>query len=85
MLVQRLVEHAWSRTQVEAGAWEELSAFSRAPLDVQTFSFGKYRGSLVEDIAAQDPPYIKWLLAQMWLPADYPDLYHTLLRKLPGG
>ncbi len=51
------------------------------PPEVKVFSFGKYRGNLVEDTFARDPEYIKWLLRQKWLSEEHPDLYHTILQK----
>lgn len=59
----------------------ELVSFISRPLEVKVFNFGKHKGCLVEDIAATDPDYIRWLLRQDWLPVEYPDLYHTLIRK----
>lgn len=81
-LVRRLVHFARDGGLLPVRTWEELAAFANSPLEVLVFSFGKYRGSLVEDIVVQDPQYVTWLLSQMWVPKDYPDLYHTLLRKL---
>lgn len=81
-LVRRLVHHARDSGLLAADSWEKLCDFAKSPLEVLVFNFGKYRGSLVEDIAVQDPQYVTWLLSQVWIPKDYPDLYHTLLRKL---
>jgi|WetSurMetagenome_2_1015567.scaffolds.fasta_scaffold00514_23 exodeoxyribonuclease X len=81
-LVRELVEFVVASKAVECATWEELLEYARSPLDVTTFTFGKYRGSLVEDIVAQDADYVRWLLQQKWVPADYPDLFHTILRKL---
>ena len=61
--------------------WEEMVKLIASPLEVKIFSFGKYRGSLVEDTVAGDPDYIRWLLKQKWLAEEHPDLYHTILRK----
>lgn len=81
-LVRRLIHHARDANLLEQAGWPGLCEFARSPLEVMTFSFGKYRGSLVEDIVVQDPQYVTWLLSQIWVPKDYPDLYHTLLRKI---
>ncbi len=80
-LVRSLVEYAIEQTPVSWNSWAELVEFVMSPLEVKVFSFGKYRGKLVEDIAAQDRDYIMWLLKQDWIPRDYPDLYHTILEK----
>jgi hypothetical protein len=61
--------------------WNGLVELIASPLEVKIFSFGKYRGSLVEDTVAGDPDYIRWLMRQKWLSEEHPDLYHTILRK----
>ena len=80
-LVRALLESVLSRGLQGNTNWFELASFVRSPIDVSTFSFGKYRGSLVEDVVAQDGDYVKWLLRQSWIPEEHPDLYHTLLKK----
>ncbi len=65
--------------------WKALVDFVFSPLEVRIFSFGKYRGTLVEDTVARDPDYIRWLLKQKWLPEEHPDLYHTILSKTGAG
>ena len=83
-LVRSLIEYILRMDLVTKDSWENLAAYTRSALEVKIFSFGKYRGKLVEDIAAQDTDYIRWLLRQKWIPADYPDLYHTLLDRTSG-
>lgn len=80
-LVRSLVEYAIEQDIFNGNNWAELVEYVMSPLEVKVFSFGKYRGKLVEDIAAQDRDYIMWLLKQDWIPRDYPDLYHTILEK----
>ncbi len=80
-LVRALLEKIMTEGLTDASTWGELADISRSPLEIQTFGFGKYRGQLVEDIIASDPDYIRWLLRQKWIPNDYPDLYHTILKK----
>ncbi|MCD6587809.1 MAG: 3'-5' exonuclease [Candidatus Fermentibacteraceae bacterium] len=65
--------------------WNALVDFIFSPLEVRIFTFGKYRGTLVEDTVARDPDYIRWLLKQKWLPEEHPDLYHTILTKTGAG
>jgi len=65
--------------------WNALVDFIFSPLEVRIFTFGKYRGTLVEDTVARDPDYIRWLLKQKWLPEEHPDLYHTILSKTGAG
>jgi len=61
--------------------WNALVNFISTPLEVKIFSFGKYRGNLVEDTVASDPEYIRWLMKQKWLPEEHPDLHYTILCK----
>ncbi len=61
--------------------WNSLVDFIDSPLEVKIFTFGKYRGNLVEDTVASDPDYIRWLMKQKWLAEEHPDLYHTILSK----
>ncbi len=80
-LVRSLIEYILRMDLVTEDSWRDLVKYTTSALEVKVFSFGKYRGKLVEDITAQDTDYIKWLLRQDWIPADYPDLYHTLLDR----
>jgi exodeoxyribonuclease X len=80
-LVKSLLESILRENILECTDWIRLVEYIRSPLQVLVFSFGKYRGSLVEDIVVQDSEYVGWLLRQPWIPDEYPDLYHTLLRK----
>ncbi len=82
-LVRSLLHHAFTHESLAGvkGSWTELLRLIASPLEVKIFSFGKYRGSLVEDTVAGDPDYIRWLLRQKWLSEEHPDLYHTILRK----
>lgn len=61
--------------------WNSLVDLIVSPLEVKIFTFGKYRGNLVEDTVARDPDYIRWLLKQKWLPDEHPDLFNTILSK----
>jgi exodeoxyribonuclease X len=85
-LVQALLHHSLS--QISPGEtvfdWKSLAEFIQSPLEVKIFSFGKYRGNLVEDTVASDPEYIRWLLRQAWLSEEHPDLHHTILCKTGG-
>jgi hypothetical protein len=33
-------------------------------------TFGKYRGESVDDVASDDPAYLRWLLKQDWFAED---------------
>lgn len=45
-------------------AIEHMVEISKQPQLFRTIRFGKYKGSLLEDIAKTDPGYLKWLLKQ---------------------
>ncbi len=82
-LVRELLHHSFRQPQLNQvmDDWNGLVELIASPLEVKIFSFGKYRGSLVEDTVAGDPDYIRWLIRQKWLSEEHPDLYHTILRK----
>ncbi len=85
LLSRSLLENVLGGNLSPCTDWTQLVEYIRSPLEVLIFIFGKYRGSLVEDIVAQDSEYVSWLLRQPWIPDEYPDLYHTLLRKAGKG
>lgn len=80
-LVKALLDTVLQRNVTGVRGLSELVSYISRPLEVKVFNFGKHKGCLVEDTAATDPDYIRWLLKQEWLPVEYPDLYHTLIRK----
>ncbi len=83
-LCSALIEYIVRKKLTSSDSWDKLAALARSPLNVQIFSFGKYRGKLVDDIISDDAGYIRWLLKQDWITNDYPDLYHTILKKSKG-
>ncbi|MFO7626112.1 MAG: exonuclease domain-containing protein [Candidatus Fermentibacteraceae bacterium] len=80
-LVKALLDSILEQNLTGATGLSGLVEFIARPLEIKVFNFGKHKGCLVEDTAATDPDYIRWLLKQEWLPLEYPDLYHTLLKK----
>jgi len=80
-LVKALLDSILGKNLTGATGLPELVRFIARPLEIKVFNFGKHKGCLVEDTAATDPDYIRWLLKQEWLPVEYPDLHHTLLKK----
>ena len=85
LLVRSLLEAVLGGNLLPFTSWTQLVEYILSPLEVLIFTFGKYRGSLVEDIVAEDAEYVSWLLRQPWIPDEYPDLYHTLRRKTGKG
>jgi uncharacterized protein (DUF3820 family) len=51
------------------------------------FSFGKYRGELIEEIWESDKNYIQWLSKQDWIAeySDESDMIHELLHLEDEG
>jgi len=43
---------------------KEMMEISRKPSYIHRISFGKYKGEKLEDIALQDPDYLRWLLKE---------------------
>lgn len=82
-LVQSLLEYSFKQELLLKlnNDWNALVELIASPLEVKIFTFGKYRGNLVEDTVAGDPEYIRWLLRQKWLSEEHPDLHHTILCK----
>ena len=59
---------------------EQMDEITQQPLLLQTFKFGKYRGKSIEQIARQDPDYLRWMLASI---TDLtPDMRYTLAHYL---
>jgi len=65
-------------------AIEKMIRISEEPILYRSFNFGKYRGENLENIAKNDPGYLKWLLTQKEQDPDGPDddWIHTLKHYL---
>lgn len=62
---------------------EEAREISSRPSLIRTFSFGKYVGQKVAEIAKADPGYLDWLLGQkLNSPTDEEDWIYTLKHYL---
>ncbi|ANI31839.1 exodeoxyribonuclease X [Yersinia entomophaga] len=72
-LLQRIIKDSgWSA--------EKMVELTQAPLLLRTLKFGKYRGQNIEQIAQQDPDYLRWMLKSV---KDLtPDMRHTLTHYL---
>ncbi|MFT7860743.1 MAG: exonuclease domain-containing protein [Sulfurimonas sp.] len=44
---------------------EKMVALTKEPILVKTFRFGKYRNKTLQEVAAQDPGYMRWMLTGM--------------------
>lgn len=54
LLKRIIVDSGWSV--------EKMLEISNSPTLLRTLKFGKYRGQKIEDIALQDPDYLRWML-----------------------
>ena len=48
----------------DEGALAEMMRITREPITFRHFSFGKYKGQLIAEVATNDPGYLRWLLEQ---------------------
>lgn len=46
------------------------------------FSFGKYKGRRIADIAVEDPKLLEWCLRQDWFATDYPEDHAGVMQVL---
>lgn len=54
-LLQRIIaDSGWTA--------EQMAEISNCPVLLRMLKFGKYRGQKIEDIAEQDPDYLRWML-----------------------
>ncbi|WP_304544514.1 3'-5' exonuclease [Sulfurimonas microaerophilic] len=44
---------------------EKMVALTKEPILVKVFRFGKYRGRMLQEVAAEDPQYLRWMLKSM--------------------
>lgn len=52
------------------------------PVLLKKFKFGKYRGQSIEQVALEDPGYLRWMLKS--IDDLSPDMKHTLKYYLLG-
>ncbi|WP_392434790.1 exodeoxyribonuclease X [Yersinia sp. HM-2024] len=72
-LLQRIIrDSGWSA--------EQMAEITQQPQLLSTFKFGKYRGKSIEQIARQDPDYLRWMLASITDLTS--DMRHTLTHYL---
>ncbi len=59
--------------------YEEMLACSKEPPVMRKFTFGKYRGEMIEDVVRNDPGYVQWFLNTIH---DRPELTHNIKKAL---
>jgi DNA polymerase III epsilon subunit family exonuclease len=69
MLKKLMEEQSLSQDE----AIQYMIKVSQEPMMYRTLPFGKYRGRKLEEIASEDPGYLKWLLTQKEEDQDGPD------------
>lgn len=40
--------------------------------------FGKYEGRTLDELAEQEPAYLRWLMKQDWFEQRFPDLFEEI-------
>lgn len=63
-LFERLMAKMEATGLTGDSAIEEMIEISKRPSLIRTFKFGKYNGKTIEEVAANDPGYLEWLLVQ---------------------
>ena len=63
-LFDRLLKKLRPHSTSEAELYAAMRQISQQPMLIRRFSFGKYKGEKLQDIAQQDPGYLDWLLTQ---------------------
>lgn len=67
----------------ETEALQKMEKISNEPTLIKDFSFGKYKGKTIAQVAATDPGYLEWLLGQKKQnPAGEDDWIYTLEKYL---
>ena len=63
---------------------EELEEFSKRPLILDQWPFGKHRNKPIDQVLKTDRQYVNWFLykAESSFRKGYPDLVYTLKEKL---
>jgi DNA polymerase III epsilon subunit-like protein len=78
-LFERLLSKMIERHGTEEKALDAMLTISAQPLLFTTIRFGKYSGKKIEEVAATDPSYLRWLLEQKkQAPAGEEDWIYTL-------
>ncbi|MDD5157355.1 3'-5' exonuclease [Sulfurimonas sp.] len=44
---------------------DKMVSLTNTPILISSFKFGKYKGKTLQEVAASDTPYLKWMLANM--------------------
>ncbi len=82
-LFEYLLEKLIKEGLDETAALQKMEAITKEPVFVREFSFGKYKGMRVEEVAKTDPGYLSWLLAEkMKNPIGEEDWIYTLKKYL---
>lgn len=60
LVLERLFNHLLEKNTIE-----EMIEISSKPMLVKKFSFGKYKGEWIKDVARKDPNYLLWMKREM--------------------
>lgn len=77
------ISFTWVRRELnkEADAMSKKAYFEYINKNDMVFTFGKYKGKKVSDIAQKNPNYIKWLLDNGNLRPDLKEAINVILQK----
>ena len=82
LVLEKLFDRLFAKVGVDKeadAAVEEMIEISKQPVLMRRFSFGKYNGQLLEDVAKTDRGYLEWLYKQkQQSEADETDWLFTL-------
>ncbi len=74
LLLSRLVQEIKQQFP-DTDIMQKLAKLTQTPVLIKIFKFGKYKGSEIEEIASEDPGYLKWMRKTLDLDED---MLHTL-------
>ncbi len=74
LLLSRLVQEIKQQFP-DTDIMQKLAELTQTPVLIKIFKFGKYKGSEIEEIASEDPGYLKWMRKTLDLDED---MLHTL-------
>lgn len=84
MVLEKLFEYLLNKmNKDESEALRDMQALSNEPTMIKKFTFGKYNGKTIAEVAASDANYLQWLLQQKKQnPAGEEDWIYTLEKYL---
>ncbi len=69
LLLSRLVQEVKQQFP-DTDIMQKMAELTQTPVLIKIFKFGKYKGSEIEEIASEDPGYLKWMRKTLDLDED---------------